>query len=99
MRTFQMRKARAVERAMERVRQGIKGDWAKFTDAEIEAVGFMFGELWAYIAHAEWDELHFSMLGVTDVRRILNLAREFAHHSRNSVDILQDAHAIIVAKG
>jgi hypothetical protein len=99
MRTFQIRKAQAVERATERLRQGLKSEWAKFTGPEIEAIGFVLGELWAYIAHSEWDELRFSTLSVTDVRRILNFARELVNHKRNSVDVLQDLHAMIVEKG
>lgn len=98
MRTFQLRKAQAVERATERMRQGLGTEWARFTDAEIEALGFALGELWAYIAHSEWDGLHFSNLNVTDARKILNLARELVRHSRNSVEVLQDVHALILAK-
>jgi len=99
MRTFQLRKAQAVERATERLRQGLGSEWSKFTGPEIEALGYVLGELWAYVAHAEWDELRFSTLGITDVRRILNHARELVNHSRNSVDVLQDVHDLIVAKG
>jgi len=99
MRTFQMKKARAVERAIERLRKGLGTEWAKFTEPEIEAIGFALGELWAYIAHAEWDDLKFSTLKVTDARRILNFSRELMHHTRNPVDVLQDLHALIVEKG
>lgn len=98
MRTFQMRKARAIERAMERLRKGLDLEWAKFSNAEIEALGYIFGELWAYVAHDEWDRLRFSTLDTTDVRRLLNLARELVNHRRNSVDILQDANTVIVGK-
>jgi hypothetical protein len=99
MRTFQLRKAQAVERATERLRQGLGTEWAKFTGPEIEAIGYVLGELWAYVAHADWDDLKFSTLGVTDTRRILNFARELLNHTRNSVDVLQDVYALIVAKG
>jgi hypothetical protein len=99
MRTFQIRKAQAVERATERLRQGLKSEWAKFTSAEIDAIGYALGELWAYIAHSEWEELHFSTLSITDVRRILNSQRELVNHTRNSVDVLRDLHAMIVEKG
>jgi hypothetical protein len=98
IRTFQMRKARAVERAVERIRQGLKDDWAKFTEPEIEALGFVLGELWAYITHTDWDELRFSALGVTDVRRILNYSRELVNRKRNAVDVLQDVDSVITAK-
>lgn len=99
MRTFQLRKAQAVERATERMRQGLGEEWSKFTEPEIEAIGYVLGELWAYIAHSEWDELHFSTLTITDSRRILNAARELVNHTRNSVEVLQDVHALIVARG
>lgn len=98
MRTFQIRKARAVERALERMRQGLKGDWAKFTVEEIETLGWVLGEVWAYVARAEWEDLHFSKLSVTDARKILNFSREIANHSRNSVDVLQDVYAVVSAK-
>jgi len=99
MRTFQIRKAQAVERANERLRQGLGSEWSKFTSEEIEAVGYVLGELWAYVAHADWDDLKFSTLGITDTRRILNFARELVNHKRNSVDVLQDCYALIVSKG
>ena len=99
MRTFQIRKSRAIERATERLRKGLGAEWAKFTGPEIEAIGYVLGELWAYIAHADWDDLKFSTLSMTDTRRILNFARELVNHQRNSVDVLQDVYALIVAKG
>jgi len=99
MRTFQIRKAQAVERASERLRQGLGVEWTKFTAPEIEAIGYVLGELWAYIAHSEWEDLHFSTLSITDVRRILNYARELVNHKRNSVDVLHDVHQLIVDKG
>ena len=99
MRTFQLRKAQAVERATERIRQGLGTEWSKFTAPEIEAIGYVLGELWAYIAHREWDDLHFSTLGITEVRRMLNFARELVNHKRNSVEVLQDVHEMIIAKG
>lgn len=99
MRTFQIRKARAVERAMERMRQGLKAEWSLFSLAEMEALGWVLGELWAYVARAEWEELHFSKLKAEDLRQILGNAREIANHERNTVDVLQDVYKVVVAKG
>ena len=98
MRTFQLRKAKAVERAMERLREGMKAEYANLSYEEIEAVNWVFGELWAYAARADWDELRFSRLGMADIRQILVHAREIANHTRNSVDILQDVRTIIATK-
>jgi hypothetical protein len=98
MRTFQIRKARAVERAMERMRQGLKSEWSLFSLAEIEALGWVLGELWAYVARAEWEDLHFSKLKSADIRDILGHAREIANHERNSVDVLTDVYKVVIAK-
>ena len=99
MRTFQLRKARAVERAMERLRQGMKSDYAVLAHPEIEALGWVFGELWAYVARVEWEELHFSKLDLSDARQILEHAKEIANHTRNSVDVLLDVAEIVKSKG
>lgn len=99
MRSFQIKRARAVERATERMRAGLKDDWSKFTEPEIETVQWALGEVWAYIAHAEWDDLKFGLLTITDLRKILNFGRELTRHTRNSVDVLNDIHQLVAAKG
>ena len=98
MRAFQIRKGRAVERAMDRLREGLRGEWAQFTMNEVEAIGWVLGELWAYKARDEWEELHFSKLSSADVRSVLLFAREITGHSRNSVDVLNDVYDLIVSK-
>jgi hypothetical protein len=99
MRAFHLRKARAVERAMERLRQGLKADYASLSHSELETLGWVFGELWAYVARADWDELHFSKLTLADATTVISYAREIADHTRNSVDVLQDVRELIEAKG
>jgi hypothetical protein len=99
MRTFQIRKARAVERAMERMRQGLKTEWSLFSLEEVEALGWVLGELWAYVARTEWEDLHFSKLKSADIRDILGHAKEIANHERNTVDVLNDVYKVVIAKG
>jgi hypothetical protein len=98
MRAFHLRKARAVERAMERLRRGLGGGYATLTHTEMETVSWIFGELWAYVARVEWDDLHFSNLALDDIRTILGHAKEIADHDRNSVDVLQDVYDVVAAK-
>ena len=99
MRTFQLRKARAIERSMERLREGLKADYASLSHAELEAVSWVFGELWAYIARADWEELHFSRLDLADIRQVLVYAREITNHTRNSVDVLKDVYEVVSRRG
>jgi hypothetical protein len=98
MRTFQIRKAHAVERAIERTRQGLKADWATLTTADLEALNSILGEVWAYVARADWADLHFSKLTIEDVRVIIEHAHEIDNHERNSVDVLQAVYKVVLAK-
>ncbi|MDZ4065015.1 MAG: hypothetical protein U1E22_10165, partial [Coriobacteriia bacterium] len=76
MRTFQIRKAKAVERAAERLRQGLKTSWQELTTHEIEELEWVLGELWAYIARDDWEHLRFGLLSMHDIRVILGFGRE-----------------------
>jgi hypothetical protein len=99
MRTFQIQKAKAVERAVERLRAGLKSEWASLDTHEIEELEWMLGELWAYVARAEWQDLHFGLLSMRDVRSILKNGRDLRKHTRNAVDILTDVAELVHAKG
>lgn len=99
MRAFQLRKAKAVERAVERIRHTLKTDWATLSNHEVEELEWILGELWAYVARDEWDNLHFGKLQMHDLRKILGLGRELRKHSRNAVDVLTDVGEIVKSKG
>ncbi len=98
MRAFQLRKAKVVERAIERLRHALKQDWPSLTGAEIEELEWVLGELWAYVARNEWDSLRFGLLTMTDVRTILKFGRELRKHSRNAVEVLTDVDVLIRAR-
>ncbi len=99
MRAFQIKKARASERAIERLRHGLGDSWSQLSSHDIEELDWLFGELWAYIARDEWDDLHFGKLEMTDLWRILALGRELRKHARSSVDTLSEVGSIVAAKG
>jgi hypothetical protein len=95
IRAFQLKKAKAVERAIERIRHGLGPSWRDLSDPEIEELEWVLGELWAYIARAEWDELHFGRLMMGDLVRILTLGSQLRRHARNSIDILRDVEEVV----
>ena len=99
-RTFQIRKARAAERAVERLRHGLgSSEWASYTQREIEELEWLLGEIWAYVTRDEWEELRFGKLASGDVIKLLGLTAQMRTHSRDTVAILQDAVAIVKARG
>lgn len=98
MRAFQLRKAKAVERAAERLRHGLGTGWGHLTHHDIEELEWILGELWAYVARTEWEDLRFSKLGLDDIREVIQLGRELRKHTRNAVDILGDVYVVVTSK-
>ncbi|MDH4139337.1 MAG: hypothetical protein OEV43_02075 [Coriobacteriia bacterium] len=99
MRAFQLKKGKAVERSVQRMRRGLKDQWGALTNPEVEELEWILGELWAYVARAEWEELHFGKLSLREVRDILKDGRDMRTHARNAVEVLNEVKAIVVAKG
>lgn len=98
MRAFQLRKAKAVERALERLRQGIRSDWGMFTQHDLSDLNWMIGELWAYEKRADWEELHFSKLNAEDVQHIIDIARQLREDPHNTVETLEAVGDVIRAR-
>lgn len=95
IRAFQIKRAKAVERAIERLRHGLAEQWKDLTGEEIDELEWILGELWAYVARADWDELAFGRLNIGDVIKILTLGSQMRRHARPSIEILNDvAHVI-----
>jgi len=98
MRAFQIRKEKAVERSIERLRQGLKSSWSFFTPTELDDLRWMLGELWAFEKRADWEDLHFSKLTSDDVRAIVAKARELREDPHNTVDTLESVGDIVRAR-
>jgi hypothetical protein len=98
MRAFQIRKEKAVERALDRVRAGLKDDWAAFSQRDIADLSWILGEVWAYQKRSCWDDLHFSKLRPSDVVEIVTLARELKEEQRNSVETIEKVTEIILSR-
>ncbi len=97
IRAFQVKRAKAVERAVQMVRHALGPSWRELNAEEIEEFEWVLGELWAYLAHSVWDELHFGLLTMRDVIKILTLGSQLRRHARGSIEILRDVEAIITA--
>ena len=98
IRAFQIKKARAVERTLERLRHGLGPEWSSFTQREIEELEWLLGEMWAYMGRADWEDLHFGNCTAGDVVRLLGYGTELRRHSRGAVDIMNDAAAVVRAR-
>lgn len=95
IRAFKVKRAKAVERAIERLRRGLGTSWRDLTEGEIEELEWVLGELWSYVARANWDELHLGNLTMGDVVKILTLGSQMRRHARPSIEVLREVEAIV----
>jgi hypothetical protein len=97
IRAFQVKRAKAVERATQLIRHGLGPSWSELNTDEIEELEWVLGELWAYVSRHVWDDLHFGLLAMRDIIKMLTLGSQLRRHARGSIEILREVEAIIVA--
>ena len=98
IRAFQIKRAKAVERAIQLIRHGMGPQWSELTAEEIEEFEWVLGELWSYVARSHWDELRFGQVTTREVIKILTLGSQMRRHARNNIEILREID-LIVSKG
>lgn len=89
MRAFQVRRAKAVERAMDHIRGGLKNTWEMFTQRDLADLAWVQGELWAFVSRESWEAMLFSKLTPEDVFEIVAISRELSEDSSNTVEKLE----------
>lgn len=97
-RAFQLRKEKATERAIERLRGGLKKNWVAFSQHDVDDLSWILGELWAFEKRLDWEDLHFSKLTLEDTQAIILVARELQENAHNSVENLEKVGDIIRAR-
>ena len=98
IRAFQIKRAKAVERAIQLTRHGLGESWAELTGDEIQELEWVLGELWAYIARHDWDQLHFGRLTLRDIVKMLTLGSQLRRHARGNIEILREVYDIVSAE-
>ena len=98
IRAFKIQKAKAVERAIQHIRHGLGPAWSELTAEEIDELEWVLGEVWAYVARADWDAMKFGRLTMRDIIKILTLGSQLRRHARGNIEILREINAIINAE-
>ena len=97
MRSFRLRRDRAVERAMERIRQALGAQWASLSMDEVQALEWMLGELWSHIARTEWEEIAFSRLRFSQAVQILEVTQEATSHKKTTGVAIDEVYEMVKA--
>lgn len=95
MRSYRIRKGRAVERALERVRQALGTQWAQLSLNDIQALEWMYGEVWAHVSRDEWDRLAFSALRFSHVNKTLEIGQDVVAHKRTAGPAIEEVIEIV----
>jgi hypothetical protein len=95
MRLHEVNRHRAVERATERLRYGLKADWHYLTQDDIANLTWLLGEVWSARSRDEWDELHFSKIGLHETRLLVGHADRLRRHGTRRVATIDEVCAIV----
>lgn len=95
LRAFQVRKAQAVERAVERIRHRLGHGWQNLSSEEIDLLEWTLGELWAMVGPQEWDSFHFSFCTPQTVREIIAGGRQIINRERPGTAVLAELQRLL----
>ena len=95
MHAFHLRKRTSVERAMEKIRQGLGRKFLQFTQEDIEILEWVLGETWAMMGFYEWQHIVFSELKSEQLDKIINIGNEIVSHRKKGIIGLEEVHQIL----
>jgi hypothetical protein len=70
---FQIQKERAVEEAVDKIRQSLGNAWMSLPHGERKILQDLLGEAWVSIGRTEWGSYAFSRLNAEDLDRLIGI--------------------------
>jgi len=95
IRAFQLRKGRAVERAIEKIRQKLGPTWLKLSREDIEMLEWALGEAWALIGRAEWETISFSSIDLATALKIIETGKRVTAHEEKGSQGFAEIQSIL----
>jgi hypothetical protein len=92
---FHLRKRRATERALEKVRHGLGKAYTKLSTKDIEILEWILGETWSMMGFYEWERIPFSLLSFEDIEKIINIGKGIFSHQKKGVDGIEEVHQLL----
>lgn len=99
IRLHEVNRQRAVDRATERLRNGLRADWHYLTADDLRNLQWVVGELWAIHDRDEWDSMHFSKLELDEARRLVSIGDRLRRHGTSKMNALLEATAVVRRAG
>lgn len=98
IKSFHLRRDRAVEQSIEKIRQKLGNDWQNLTFRDTQTLHWILGEIWSFIAHDNWDKILFSELEYNDLKKILKISEDIMSHKKIGGAGLDQIHKILLLK-
>lgn len=95
IRSFQLQKSKAAERAMEKLRQKLSDVWNKLDPKDIEVLQWTIGEVWALIGRTEWEQIKFSSINFDAATKIIQIGKKIINHEKMGYDGLGEIKTLL----
>lgn len=95
IRLHEVNRQRAVDRAVERLRYGLRADWHYLTAEDHANLRWVIGELWATTSREGWDEFHFSKLDFDQTRALVQAGGRMRGRHTSGISSLDNVAAMI----
>lgn len=82
IRAYHIQKEKAVERAVEKIRQKLSDSWKELSTHEIETLRWALGEMWATHRRTDWDDISFSAIKLADVLKVIKIGDQIVNNEK-----------------
>jgi hypothetical protein len=94
-RVFQIHRARAVETAIEKIRQNMGQDWKLYSALDIDSLKFIIGECWIFMDRRNWERCTFTRLSKNELDSLIKIGKEIKRDERLEGDAVREAIEIL----
>ncbi len=95
---FKLRREKAVERAMEKIRRGLGKSFFQFTREDVESLEWALGECWTMVGFYDWEKITFSSLKLEEIKEIISIVQAIVRHKTKGKAGLEKIRDILTKK-
>ena len=98
-RTVEVRREKALERALELLRKRLGPQWSQLSSRDVERLHWTLGEVWGHMSRTDWEAVSFSALAFEDVQSLLALSAELSAATYGTSHILDRMAVLLRSRG
>lgn len=92
---FQIRKERAVEETLDKIRHSLGNAWVAIPHGDREILQDLLGEAWIAIGRAEWGSYAFSRLKADDLDRLIGIGRAWEQKGVEASAAVEEVRTVL----